>query len=108
MEQDKYIRIKEVSKRTGFSMQTIRSMIKNGMLQGYLINNRWYTTEIDYDKFRYNIYCDTNGFDKSKLIETFNKISQEDLKRHYHNLLNKLNIPYDEEIINLVIENNYI
>jgi len=87
---DRFIRIKEVCNRTGFCMQTIRNAIKKKELRGYLINNRWYTTERDYDKYIANTFSKSMfglDIDKMKLVidyfekEEMKKIQKEELKK---------------------------
>lgn len=79
---DRFIRIKEVCNRTGFCMQTIRNAIKKKELRGYLINNRWYTTELDYDKYIANTFSKSIfGVDVDKIKVIMEILEKEEIKK---------------------------
>ena len=79
---DRFIRIREVCNRTGFCMQTIRNAIKRKELRGFLINNRWYTTEAEYDKYIANTFSKSIlgiDIDKAKVVIDF--LEKEEMKK---------------------------
>jgi len=79
---DRFIRIKEVCNRTGFCMQTIRNAIKKKELRGYLINNRWYTTELDYDKYIANTFSKSMfGVDIDKMKVIMEILEKDEMKK---------------------------
>lgn len=79
---DRFIRIKEVCNRTGFCMQTIRNAIKKKELRGYLINNRWYTTERDYDKYIADTFSKSIlGIDINKAKTIMDLLEKEEMKK---------------------------
>lgn len=79
---DRFIRIKEVCNRTGFCMQTIRNAIKKKELRGYLINNRWYTTEVDYDKYIANTFSKSMfGVDIDKMKVIMEILEKDEIKK---------------------------
>ena len=79
---DRFIRIKEVCNRTGFCMQTIRNAIKKKELRGYLINNRWYTTERDYDKYIADTFSKSIlGIDINKAKAIMDLLEKEEMKK---------------------------
>ena len=79
---DRFIRIREVCNRTGFCMQTIRNAIKKKELRGYLINNRWYTTELDYDKYIANTFSKSMfGVDVDKMKVIMEILEKDEIKK---------------------------
>lgn len=79
---DRFIRIREVCNRTGFCMQTIRNAIKKKDLRGYLINNRWYTTEVDYDKYIANTFSKSMfGVDIDKMKVIMEILEKDEMKK---------------------------
>lgn len=80
---DRFVKIREVCNRTGFCMQTIRNAIKKKELRGYLINNRWYTTERDYDKYIADTFSKSIlGIDINKAKAIMDLLEKEDMKKN--------------------------
>ena len=80
---DRFVKIREVCNRTGFCMQTIRNAIKKKELRGYLINNRWYTTERDYDKYIADTFSKSIlGIDINKAKAVMDLLEKEDMKKN--------------------------
>ena len=78
---DRFIRIREVCNRTGFCMQTIRNAIKRKELRGFLINNRWYTTEFEYDKYIANTFSKSIlGIDIEQAKVVIDFLEKEEMK----------------------------
>ena len=78
---DRFVKIREVCNRTGFCMQTIRNAIKKKELRGYLINNRWYTTERDYDKYIADTFSKSIlGIDINKAKAVMDLLEKEEMK----------------------------
>ena len=78
---DRFVKIREVCNRTGFCMQTIRNAIKKKELRGYLINNRWYTTERDYDKYIADTFSKSIlGIDINKAKAIMDFLEKEEMK----------------------------
>ena len=85
---DRFVKIREVCNRTGFCMQTIRNAIKKKELRGYLINNRWYTTERDYDKYIADTFSKSIlGIDINKAKAVMDLLEKEEMlkKQKYEN-----------------------
>ena len=79
---DRFVKIREVCNRTGFCMQTIRNAIKKKELRGYLINNRWYTTELDYDKYIANTFSKSMfGVDVDKMKVIMEILEKDEIKK---------------------------
>ena len=79
---DRFIKIREVCNRTGFCMQTIRNAIKKKELRGFLINNRWYTTEAEYDKYIANTFSKSIlGIDIERAKVVIDFLEQEEMKK---------------------------
>ena len=80
---DRFVKIREVCNRTGFCMQTIRNAIKKKELRGYLINNRWYTTERDYDKYIADTFSKSIlGIDINKAKAVMDLLEKEEMKKN--------------------------
>ena len=79
---DRFVKIREVCNRTRFCMQTIRNAIKKKELRGYLINNRQYTTERDYDKYIADTFSKSIlGIDINKAKAVMDLLEKEEMKK---------------------------
>lgn len=77
-----FIRLKDISNKTGLSTATLRSYIKQNKLRAIKIGGNYYVTPDEYSKLLISFYANNMGLTMDQLIDGYKRLQREEFMKN--------------------------